>query len=122
LRKRALARARKKVRRRIGALKGNKPLRDPAYLAWIRTLECLLCRHYHITQSWPTEAAHSGPHGVSQKAADDQALPLCRHCHQSGPGSYHAIGRKFFETHGLKPREELVASYRMAYLELAEVS
>jgi hypothetical protein len=113
----AAAKAFKKERARIGAVAGRKPIRDKAYLKWIRTLPCLLCR-----TRVGVEAAHSGPHGISQKAPDTSALPLCFECHRTGELSYHNIGRKFFETHGLKPREELVAAYNLAYAEARETA
>lgn len=96
----------------MGAVKAIKPARDRKYLDWIRNLACLLCR-----TRVGVEAAHSGPHGISQKAPDSSALPMCFECHRTGEFSYHNIGRKFFETHGLKPREELVMAYNLAYAE-----
>ena len=42
-----------------------KPARNPGYLQWIRTLPCSVC---HTTRA--VEAAHTGPHGLSQKSSD----------------------------------------------------
>ena len=50
-----------------------KPLRHPGYLQWIRTLPCSVCR-----TSRAVEAAHTGPHGLSQKSSDLCAIPLVR--------------------------------------------
>jgi hypothetical protein len=72
-----------------------KPYRSSRYLAWIRTLPCAVCK----TDKY-IEAAHTGPHGMSQKAPDTSAIPLCRKHHQFGNDSYHRLGpRKFSDTH-----------------------
>lgn len=111
------SKTRKSERARIGKIAGRKPARSPKYLAWIRTLACLLCR-----TRVGVEAAHSGPHGISQKAPDTSALPLCAQCHRIDKFSYHALGVKFFKTHRLAPREELVMAYSLAYKESREAA
>ena len=74
-----------------------KPVRSPGYLEWIRTLPCSVC---HRTRG--IEAAHTGPHGLSQKSSDLSAIPLCASHHRSGDDSYHKLGpRKFAEVHQL---------------------
>ena len=74
-----------------------KPVRSPRYLEWIRTLPCSVC---HRTRG--IEAAHTGPHGLSQKSSDLSAIPLCASHHRSGDDSYHKLGpRKFAEVHQL---------------------
>jgi hypothetical protein len=74
-----------------------KPGRNPRYLQWIRTLPCSVCR---TTRS--VEAAHTGPHGLSQKSSDLWAIPLCVRHHRAGNDSYHKLGpRKFAEVHHL---------------------
>ena len=46
------------------------------------------------------EAAHTGPHGLSQKSSDLSAIPLCVKHHRAGDDSYHTLGpRKFAEVH-----------------------
>lgn len=73
------------------------PLRDPKYLAWIRTQPCLVCG---VTRG--IEASHTGPHGLGQKSSDRSAIPLCHRHHRTGSDSYHRLGpRKFSEVHGL---------------------
>jgi hypothetical protein len=67
------------------------PARDPKYLAWIRTFPCLVCGI-----GW-TEAAHVGPHGLSQKASDHSTVPLCRRHHRAGNDALHKLGRRRFE-------------------------
>ena len=76
---------------------GSKPVRDPAYLRFVRMLCCVVCGSYrHI------EAAHFGGHGIGQKASDVDTLPLCLRCHRLGPHSYHTLGaRRFVEFHDL---------------------
>ena len=74
-----------------------KPIRNPAYLKWIRTLPCSVCRTTRAI-----EAAHTGPHGLSQKSSDLSAIPLCARHHRTGGDSYHKLGpRKFAEVHRL---------------------
>jgi len=74
-----------------------KPVRNPEYLKWIRTLPCAVCRTKR-----GVEAAHTGPHGLGQKSSDLSAIPLCARHHRTGPDSYHELGpRKFAEAHRL---------------------
>ena len=49
-----------------------KPRRDSKYLQWIRTLPCSVCG-----STRNIEAAHTGAHGLGQKAPDSSAIPLC---------------------------------------------
>ena len=75
----------------------GKPARNPAYLQWIRTLPCAVCRGTR-----GVEAAHTGPHGLGQKSPDWSAIPLCWRHHRTGPDSYHKLGpRRFSGVHGL---------------------
>jgi hypothetical protein len=77
-----------------------KPVRNPGYLQWIRTLPCSVCR-----TTRQIEAAHTGPHGISQKSSDLSAIPLCRKHHRTGDDSYHKLGpRRFAELHRLNIR------------------
>jgi hypothetical protein len=67
----------------------SRPIRDPKFRAWIRTLPCVVCgRVYGV------ECAHTGDHGMGQKASDRRGIPLCRRCHDE----YGCIGRRNFET------------------------
>ena len=78
-----------------------KPIRNPRYLQWIRTLPCAVCR---TTRN--VEAAHTGPHGIGQKSSDFSAIPLCGNHHRMGHDSYHKLGpRRFAEVHQLNIRE-----------------
>lgn len=68
------------------------PARDAAYLAWIRTLRCEACG-----RRAPSEAAHTGHDGgMSVKASDYSAIPLCHRCHRTGPYCYHGPNRQAF--------------------------
>ena len=124
--KRKAAKLAKRDRKRVGAIKGIKPERNPRYLAWIRTLECIVCSWWRNApelyrrkglwlQTTPTEAAHTGPHGIGQKASDYTCIPLCKEHHTEGRESYHKLGeRKFRAKHGLivvKLTEALRARY-----------
>ena len=68
------------------------PHRDPKYLAWIRTLPCLVCG-----STWRIEASHTGPHGMAQKSPDRSCIPLCAKHHRAANDSYHKLGPKAFE-------------------------
>jgi hypothetical protein len=77
-----------------------KPIRHPGYLEWIRTHPCSVCH-----TACAVEAAHTGPHGLSQKSSDLSAIPLCARHHRTGYDSYHKLGpRKFAEVHELNIR------------------
>jgi hypothetical protein len=77
-----------------------KPFRNPGYLQWIRTLPCSVCRSTRTV-----EAAHTGPHGLSQKSSDLSAIPLCVKHHRTGDDSYHKLGpRKFAAVHQVNIR------------------
>src|ERR1041385_6644521 len=80
-----------------GWYKRTKPERNPVYLRWIRRQPCVICGC-----TWGVEAAHTGPRGLSQRASDYSAVPLCRRCHQTGPHSYHKHARQFFLLHGIE--------------------
>jgi hypothetical protein len=74
-----------------------KPKRDSRYLAWIRTLPCVVCG-----STKGIEASHTGPRGLGQKSPDSSAIPLCAHHHRTGRDSYHKLGaRRFAGLHGL---------------------
>ncbi len=73
-----------------------KPVRNPKWLAFIRTLACCVCgatRGIH--------AAHTGPRGLGQKADDCTAIPLCwRHHDRRQALSIHTLGPvRFQEVH-----------------------
>ncbi len=90
--------------------------KDPAYLKWLHTLPCVTCwlmgsgeiqafpgdgDTTATGQSSPTEAAHVGDRGLSQKASDRTAIPLCRECHREGPRAIHLLGKWFWGRHNL---------------------
>jgi hypothetical protein len=55
----------------------SQPVRNRSYLAFVRTFPCAGCGSRRRV-----EAAHTGPHGLSQKASDLDTIPLCRfRCH-----------------------------------------
>ena len=74
-----------------------KPVRNPRYLAWVRTHPCVVCG-----ASRGIEASHTGPHGLGQKSPDSSVIPLCATHHRTGNDSYHRLGpRKFSQVHSL---------------------
>lgn len=81
--------------------------RVPAFLAFVRTKQCCVCR-----ASPPSEAAHirmacaaydKRETGKGEKPNDRWAVPLCIHCHRNRPnnlglGALHNVGeRKFWK-------------------------
>jgi hypothetical protein len=101
-----------------------KPQRNAQYLAWIRTLPCVVCG-----STRGIEASHTGPHGLGQKSSDYSAIPLCVKHHRTGSDSYHRLGqRRFSALHKLdiraivcrltlKPLVRLEAGCFVAHLE-----
>jgi hypothetical protein len=81
----------RKPAKRASILGTPKTARSWRYLAWIRTLPCAVCS---VT---PSEAAHTGNAGMSIKASDYSAVPLCSDHHTAAADSYHALGRRAFE-------------------------
>src|ERR1022692_4598326 len=74
------------------------PDRSPEYLAWIRTLPCLVCSRVSGGAT-VIEAAHTnalGSRGVGQKTSDFSAIPLCSWHHRAGQNSYHRLGERWF--------------------------
>jgi hypothetical protein len=101
-----------------------KPVRNRHYLAWIRTLPCIVCG---VRRG--IEASHTGPHGLGQKSSDYSTIPLCIKHHRTGNDSYHRLGpRGFCDRHGVdiraivarlnvKPRVKLDRGNFVAHLE-----
>lgn len=105
-----------KPRRKASWLR-KMPERVPCYLAFLRRQPCCVCLregpgyaaagisgglYEGAVQVSATEAAHFGPRGLSQKASDLDALPLCgAEHHREGPFSAHKLGKQFAAFHGL---------------------
>lgn len=87
-----------------------KPGDDPARIAWVRTLMCMICR----TQSTITEAAHVGDRGLGQKCQDAETIPLCAEHHRTGKDSAHVMGKRFWSHHGIS-REDAIRRYQGFY-------
>ncbi len=64
----------------------SRPVRNPQYRAFIRRLPCVACG-----STRRVEAAHTGPHGIGQKASDLQTIPLCPYCHQKFDANQHGF-------------------------------
>ena len=72
-------------------------LRSEPYKRWIRSFRCLACG-----KRWGIEAAHTGPHGGSQKSSDSACIPLCQEHHRE----MHRGALRFQERYRLDiPRE-----------------
>lgn len=72
------------VRPSLEAILRAPPLRDPAYLAFVRTLPCAVCG-----APPPSEPSHFGSRGMSQKTDDSRVVPSCREDHDA----FHQTGR-----------------------------
>ena len=69
-------------------LKADKAAKDPAYLAKVRQLPCVICSGWGMIQTTPTEAHHVTHDRLSQrKTPDGMAIPLCADHHRGGYGS-----------------------------------
>jgi len=84
------------------------PERSPEYLAWIRTLGCVICSR--VDGGFTViEAAHTnalGCRGLSEKSSDFSAIPLCARHHREDSDSYHRLGeRGFARKHRLDLRQ-----------------
>jgi hypothetical protein len=90
------------------------PDRNPHYLAWIRTLPCVVCG-----TSSAVEAAHTnalGPRGMGQKTSDFSAIPLCSGHHQLDTDSYHRLGEERFAREHCIDLPEIVTALNRIYL------
>jgi hypothetical protein len=58
--------------------KPPKPMRDEAYLAWVRNRRCCVC-HKGATEAHHHTLDHRG---MGQKVHDYLAIPLCTRCHR----------------------------------------
>lgn len=92
------------------------PDRNPAYLAWVRSLPCTVCYIWGLTrrQYGPVEAAHVGPRALSRKCSDFETIPLCVWHHRLGPQSHHAISKRFWSLWKLD-RNEITARLNREY-------
>jgi hypothetical protein len=93
-------RARKRMKRKT-PMKAKPPRRlktvqsDPDYLAWVRTLSCVLACVAECLCNGPVEAHHAGRRpGTGIKADDRTAIPLCTKHHRcwhdmTGPFALH---------------------------------
>jgi len=90
-------------------------VRDFAYLAFIGYQPCFLCVMLGLKQTSPTEVAHVGTRGLSQKSSDRETLPMCGDTHhQHGPESQHVLGKSFWAHHGVE-RDGLLAHYQAKF-------
>jgi hypothetical protein len=85
----------------------SKPVRDPEYRRWVKSLSCAACG-----RSWGVDPAHTGPHGLGQKASDLTCIPLCRRDHDA----FDTAPQEFVEQHRLNI-PELIQRLNRAYSE-----
>jgi len=82
-----------------------RPVRDPQYLRFLKKLPCVAC-----LKTWNVDPAHTGPHGIGQKACDRKAIPLCRKCHRE----FDAGPQRFIDKHKLNI-PALIAKFNQFY-------
>ena len=86
---------------------GTKPTRDADYTRFIKRLPCVAC-----LRTWCIDPAHTGPHGIGQKASDYDALPGCPECHRE----LHRLGPVRFQIgHGDIDFKEVIAMLHQFY-------
>jgi hypothetical protein len=78
-----------------------RTFRSKAYLAWVRMRPCLICGK-------ASEAAHTGPHGVSIKAPDFRAVPLCPFHHRWSNGLDILGPERFEEMYNIDLKETVL--------------
>jgi hypothetical protein len=94
--------------------------RSPDYLAWIRTLGCVVCGRVS-GGSIISEAAHTnvlGGRGMAQKTSDFSAIRLCAEHHRINPNSYHRLGEARFVQAQQLNLPELVSSLNIRFRRL----
>lgn len=96
--------------------KASKGLKDPAYLAFIASLPCVVCLAWESEQRTRTTVAHVGDRGLSQKCSDRETLPLCVDHHQEGKNAHHKMGKRFWSHHELD-RDVLIRLFNERYNE-----
>lgn len=82
---------------------------DSAFLAFIRSLPCVICR-----RTFRVEAAHVGQRGLGQKCSDRETIPLCAFHHREGKHAHHRLGKNFW-TYWNLDRYGIIAKYQRAY-------
>jgi hypothetical protein len=99
------------------------PDRSPEYLAWIRTLGCVVCSS--VSEGLTVvEAAHTnvlGARGMGQKTSDFSAVPLCAGHHRECSDSYHRLGEQYFAQEHQLDLSCLVAALNRLYRRLNSV-
>ncbi len=83
------------------------PVRDKAYLAWIRKKPCLVCG-YSGQDSVPHHEQLPGHGGKGTKCDDTRTLPLCMVCHLDR----HTYGRDFWDIDPEAEIAKLQAEYK----------
>lgn len=80
----------------------SKRPRDFGYLAWITCQTCVVCDSQHSPQFGRSYAHHAGSRGISQRAPDRTAIPLCWKHHDRGSSlSIHTLGKRFWSIYSL---------------------
>lgn len=91
-------------------------VRDFLYLAWIKTQVCIVCERQRDFYPRKVYAHHAGARGLSQRADDRTALPLCwRHHDRLSPISIHSLGKRFWGIYGIE-RDKVIEELNKRYL------
>ena len=122
-------------KRQKRVLRFGKIPQNPEFLAFVRTLPCILTgktgyatlgtpRQVFVHQcSGRIEASHVGRSGMRIKAADETCLPMCSRGHRTGPLAHHKISSLFWSAWGLNKQvlvEQTQQKAREAGIHVAE--
>lgn len=82
-------------------------VKDPAFLAYVRTLPCWLYgKDYHVCADTIGKGLSECSH-LDGKSRDDRVLPMCGLAHRTGRWSWHS-GQKSFCQHHETTKAQLV--------------
>lgn len=90
--------------------KPPKPLRDAAYMKWVRDEHACCIRGCGAPA---TEAHHHGPRGMGQKTDDYRVLPMCARCHREfhDTGTVDGMPRDEFDAFAARWQAGLLFDY-----------
>lgn len=93
----------------------RKQRRDFIYLSWIASQPCVVCELQRVAQFNRSYAHHAGQRGLSQRAPDRTAIPLCwRHHDRNSSSSVHTLGKEFWKRYRLD-RVEIIRELNERY-------
>ena len=92
-----------------------KPIRNPKYLAYVRSLPCSVSRATRDQYGRPNVAAHvrlGGDGGMGMKPSDTRTVPLTAFLHEK----QHAIGERTFWTQSRKDPQDIIIACLIGFI------